>query len=166
MQHDPGLHAHEPLDHANQLRNPDIPFPISFVYGDKDWMDSRGSREIVKANKFFASGLSQLHVLPNAGHQLFMNNPEGFVTLVVGDLLGTIKDQFQTNPYTVMYADPVTEQLINHYDETDQPQETRFKSASEMHEKQEEDDSFAFDYEDGDDKELEKIHEDLLIRKE
>jgi hypothetical protein len=58
MQHDPGLHAHEPLDHANQLRNPDIPFPISFVYGDKDWMDSRGSREIVKANKFFASGLS------------------------------------------------------------------------------------------------------------
>lgn len=79
MQVDPGLHAHEPLDHENQLRNADIPFPISIVYGDKDWMDSRGSREIVQANKFCSAGLSQLHVLPNAGHQLFMNNPEGFI---------------------------------------------------------------------------------------
>jgi len=41
---DPGLHAHLPLDHEDRLRNPDLPFPISFIYGKQDWMDSRGSR--------------------------------------------------------------------------------------------------------------------------
>lgn len=91
MQVDPGLHAHVPLDHEEQLRNSELPFPISVVYGEIDWMDSRGALEIVKANKFFGSGESQLHVLPEAGHQLFMNNPEGFIKLVIGDLTGTLK---------------------------------------------------------------------------
>lgn len=65
---DPGLHAHVPLDHEDRLRNSDLPFPITFMYGDKDWMDPRGSSEIVKANRFFASGESQLLILENAGH--------------------------------------------------------------------------------------------------
>lgn len=91
MQVDPGLHAHVPLDHADQLRDPDLPFPVSFVYGSSDWMDHRGALEIVKANKFYASGESQLHILPEAGHQLFMNNPNGFIDLVIGDLTGTLK---------------------------------------------------------------------------
>ena len=54
-------------------------------------MDSRGAREIVKQNKHFAKGDSQLHVLPNAGHQLFMNNPQGFLQLLTADLLGQVK---------------------------------------------------------------------------
>lgn len=64
------------------------------MYGSRDWMDSRGSREVVKANPFFASGQSQLLVLPNAGHQLFMGNPEGFVELVIDDLLGRTTHQY------------------------------------------------------------------------
>ena len=68
QQHDPGLHAHAPLSASDKLNNSEIPFPISFVYGENDWMDSRGSREIVRSNRFFASGESQLHVLPGAGH--------------------------------------------------------------------------------------------------
>lgn len=55
-------------------------------------MDSRGSREIVKANKFFATGESQLHILEGAGHQLFMNNTEGFIELLIGDLTGNLKN--------------------------------------------------------------------------
>lgn len=55
---DCGLHAHNPLQSPARLLNPDLPFPISIVYGDRDWMDSRGSREIVRTNKFFASGES------------------------------------------------------------------------------------------------------------
>lgn len=50
---DPGLHAHVPLDHPERLRSNELPFPVSFIYGSIDWMDSRGSREIVKASKFF-----------------------------------------------------------------------------------------------------------------
>ena len=56
MQFDSGLHAVTPLDHPDVLRDPELQFPISFVFGDTDWMDSRGSREIVKANKFFSTG--------------------------------------------------------------------------------------------------------------
>ena len=64
------------------------------MYGSHDWMDSRGSREIVKASQFYASGQSQLLVLPQAGHQLFMGNPEGFVELVTDDLLGRQTHQY------------------------------------------------------------------------
>lgn len=74
---DCGLHAHHPLQSPDRLENPDLPFPISIVYGDKDWMDSRGSRQIIRASKFHASGQSQLHVLPDSGHQFFINNPDG-----------------------------------------------------------------------------------------
>ena len=94
IQHDVGLHAHEPLDSEDQLRNPTLNFPISFIYGERDWMDSRGSREIVKSSKFFASGESQLHILQGAGHQLFMNNTEGFIELMIGDLTGNLKNQY------------------------------------------------------------------------
>ena len=68
-------------------------------------MDSRGSREIVRANRFFATGESQLHVLPNAGHQLFMGNPEGFIKLVLDDLLGRVTGRFELRRYTTTYVD-------------------------------------------------------------
>merc|ERR1711871_936348 len=68
-------------------------------------MDSRGSREIVRANQFKDTGESQLHELPNAGHQLFMGNPEGFIQLVTDDLLGHVKGRFQIRKYTVNYVD-------------------------------------------------------------
>ena len=85
-----GLHALAPLSASNKLNNAEIPFPISFIYGANDWMDSRGSRDVVRTNRFFATGESQLHILPNAGHQLFMGNPQGFVNLVTDDLLGRV----------------------------------------------------------------------------
>jgi len=68
-------------------------------------MDSRGSREVVRANKFFASGQSQLHELPRAGHQLFMGNPEGFIALVSADLLGQVTGRYEIKRFTVDYVD-------------------------------------------------------------
>ena len=94
QQFEPGLFAYKPLANPDRLYNTLIPFPISIVFGQRDWMDSRGARDIVKANKFFESGDSQLHVLPNAGHQLFMNNPQGFVELITADVLGHVKHVF------------------------------------------------------------------------
>jgi cardiolipin-specific phospholipase len=55
---DCGLHAHQPLHSTARLENPDLPFPISIVFGDRDWMDSRGARQIIRASKFFHSGES------------------------------------------------------------------------------------------------------------
>jgi hypothetical protein len=50
---DCGLHAHIPLQSPERLENPDLPFPVSIVFGDVDWMDSRGARQIVRSSKFF-----------------------------------------------------------------------------------------------------------------
>lgn len=102
---DCGLHAHSPLSSADRLLNKDLPFPISFVFGDRDWMDSRGSREIIKNNKFFATGESQLHVLPGAGHQLFNDNPLGVAKLIWEDLTGRLSGTYQLCIYSIKYYD-------------------------------------------------------------
>jgi pimeloyl-ACP methyl ester carboxylesterase len=94
MLFDCGLHAHNPLENADRLGNAELPFPISIVYGDVDWMDSRGARDIIRRNKFFETGQSQLHVLPNSGHQFFINNPEGIAELIKNDLLGHVTHTF------------------------------------------------------------------------
>jgi len=68
-------------------------------------MDSRGSREVVRGNRFFNTGESQLHILPRAGHQLFMGNTQGFIELVTDDLLGRVIGRFQISKYTINYVD-------------------------------------------------------------
>jgi len=55
---DMGLHAHIPLNDERRLARNDLPFPVSFIYGEHDWMDSRGADNIVRINQFFTSGQS------------------------------------------------------------------------------------------------------------
>ena len=53
-QFEPGLHAFIPL--ASDVRlggHHSLPFPVSIAFGDRDWMDSRGSARIVMQNRFF-----------------------------------------------------------------------------------------------------------------
>jgi len=64
-----GLHAHKPLAGDDRLGGDKmVPFPISIVFGDRDWMDTRGSVRIVMRNKFFMEGLCNLYILKNSGH--------------------------------------------------------------------------------------------------
>ena len=53
---DQGLHAHIPLNDERRLTRSDLPFPVSFIYGEEDWMDSRGADNIVRTSQFFRSG--------------------------------------------------------------------------------------------------------------
>ena len=105
QQFDTALHAHKPLVLPNKLGNPDFPFAISFIYGDEDWMDSRGSREIVRANRFYTSGESQIYLLNGANHNLWYNAPDSFVDVLTNDLLGIYKHNFQIKKYTTNYVD-------------------------------------------------------------
>ena len=68
-------------------------------------MDSRGSREIVRGNRFFATGESNLHVLQDGKHQLMMSNPDGFCQLLTDDLLGNIKFQYVIKKFSIRYTD-------------------------------------------------------------
>ena len=38
-----GCFAHHPLTEPDRLGNPNLPFPIAFVYGDQDWLGTDGA---------------------------------------------------------------------------------------------------------------------------
>ncbi|KXN70141.1 alpha/beta-hydrolase [Conidiobolus coronatus NRRL 28638] len=52
----------------------ELKVPTSFIYGDNDWMDHRHA---LKAQSLIQAG-SEVHVVPNSGHQLFLENPKSF----------------------------------------------------------------------------------------
>ena len=45
-----GGYAENPLTETNRLGNPDLPFPIAFAFGDRDWIGTAGADQIIKAN--------------------------------------------------------------------------------------------------------------------
>ena len=38
-----GVYAHHPLTRPDRLGNPNLPFPIAFVFGDRDFLGSTGA---------------------------------------------------------------------------------------------------------------------------
>ena len=70
----PGAFARDPL--INRL--PDkLRCDVTFIYGDKDWMDYRHA--IALKNKM---GSARVCKVPNAGHQLFSENSDYFNQLL------------------------------------------------------------------------------------
>ena len=58
----------------------DFDFPIAFCNGARDFFgNAEGAHTIVKNNRYFKSGRSQLFKLKNAGHNVFMDDPQGLV---------------------------------------------------------------------------------------
>ena len=69
-------YAHHPIHADDRMMNSDLDFPVAFSFGDRDFLGSEGADEIVRNNKYFKSGESQLFKLKNSGHNLFLDNPE------------------------------------------------------------------------------------------
>lgn len=67
-----------PLDDEGVLR--DLKLPISFVYGDKDWMTFVGTHTVLETNPFEES---KRHTLERSDHNLMMDNPEGLVHVIL-----------------------------------------------------------------------------------
>ena len=53
-----GGFALHPTTETDRLGNSDLPFPIAFAFGDRDWIGTEGAELIVRKNKFFEKGLS------------------------------------------------------------------------------------------------------------
>jgi len=52
----------------------DFDFPIAFINGTRDFFGSaEGADRIVKNNRFFKSGESQIFKLKNSGHNVFLD---------------------------------------------------------------------------------------------
>jgi len=84
---DPYFHAVLPLDDENCLRGLDV--PISFVYGDRDWMTNVGKHDLLASNPH--QGLhSHYYTLEDSDHNLFFDNPEGLVEIIKKDLASVI----------------------------------------------------------------------------
>eukprot|EP00472_Partenskyella_glossopodia_P010562 CAMPEP_0197525528 /NCGR_PEP_ID=MMETSP1318-20131121/12854_1 /TAXON_ID=552666 /ORGANISM="Partenskyella glossopodia, Strain RCC365" /LENGTH=440 /DNA_ID=CAMNT_0043079041 /DNA_START=82 /DNA_END=1404 /DNA_ORIENTATION=- len=72
--------AHKPLcDRVQGLFEIGVQ-DINFIYGTTDWMDHTHALEVKKA---FPSYDIPVWTVPNAGHQLHVQNPSGFVETVV-----------------------------------------------------------------------------------
>ncbi|RLN58430.1 hypothetical protein BBJ28_00007449 [Nothophytophthora sp. Chile5] len=76
----PGAHAVRPL--VDLLTPENVKMPLTFIYGDRDWMDYRNGLEIVQRFKREGRATDLIRV-PNAGHQMFLENPDGFNQVLV-----------------------------------------------------------------------------------
>lgn len=114
-QFDYGLHAFRPLAGDDRLGGLNaVPFPISVVFGDRDWMDTRGSAKIVMANKYFSQGLCNLYKLPNSGHQMAIDNPQALAEILIKDTQGTNRHILMPCAPTIRYLDDQGKDLQEH----------------------------------------------------
>jgi cardiolipin-specific phospholipase len=81
---EPGAYAHRPLLPRFLVHREHLP-PITFVYGLHDWMDCASAYELAEAS---SAGQVRVLRLPNAGHHMYMENPEEFNDAVVRVLDG------------------------------------------------------------------------------
>ena len=62
------LHKKDSLLSENRLGNPRCNFPIAIAFGDRDFLCSKGADDIVRANKHFKTGRSQLFKVEDSSH--------------------------------------------------------------------------------------------------
>ena len=64
------------LSEKDRLMNPEIDYPIAFAFGDRDFFGSEGAEDIVRNNRHFNSGRSQIFKVEDSGHAVMIDNPE------------------------------------------------------------------------------------------
>ena len=65
----PGAHARLPLvDRIGALPSW---MPVTFVYGDHDWMDPQGGERAVENLRLAGNGQGRMYIVPNAGHHVY-----------------------------------------------------------------------------------------------
>ncbi len=82
-----GMWAINPLIDEERLSNPELNLPISFFYGDLDWMDSNPGHQIVEANMYGGDKkISSCYIVNNSDHHMYIDNPEEFARLIIHDI--------------------------------------------------------------------------------
>jgi len=82
----PGAHARKPMvDRIDKLK-----IPVTFVYGDHDWMDPNGGYESVRRLKSAGNHEAKTYIVPNAGHHVYLDNPSATNALLVRELEKTV----------------------------------------------------------------------------
>ena len=85
---------------ADRLGNPAIDFPICIAFGDRDFFGTEGAEEIVRKNKHFRSGRSQLISVENCTHNMQLDKPEEMASLMTGFFEGNASGRFEERKRT------------------------------------------------------------------
>ncbi|CEH17579.1 Predicted hydrolase/acyltransferase (alpha/beta hydrolase superfamily) [Ceraceosorus bombacis] len=80
----PGAYARKPMVD----RIAPIKVPVSFMYGEHDWMDIQGGKEAVQRLKDAGNAHGSVFCVPHAGHHITLDNPRASNTLIRKILLG------------------------------------------------------------------------------
>lgn len=80
-----GMFAKNYLEHEDRLLNPDLDLPMSFFYGDIDWMDEESGRRIVAKNRYRDTE-SKLYIVTSSDHHMYLDNPAEFASLIIQDI--------------------------------------------------------------------------------
>ncbi len=80
--------AKHPLEKDDRLGK--LPIPISFYFGDRDWMFTEAGERIVRKNGFYGTE-SHVYIIENSDHHMYFDNPTAFADTIIMDLanLGT-----------------------------------------------------------------------------
>ena len=84
-----GMFAINYLEHETRLGNPDLNLPMSYFYGDIDWMDEQAGLRVVSKNRYAASKLSEVYFITNSDHHMYFDNPDEFAGLIINDIFFT-----------------------------------------------------------------------------
>ena len=86
----PGAWAHVPL----QSRMDELDIPLTFIYGQKDWMNWKAGDSICKSK---GEGIAQLYRIDKSGHYTFLDRPNDF-----NDVLTLILQRYQARRQQTM----------------------------------------------------------------
>jgi pimeloyl-ACP methyl ester carboxylesterase len=85
----PSLTAFLPLGDHEKLGSSEFPIPVSFFYGDEDWVknvDEDAAQLCILKLKKKHGIQSNYYAVPQAGHNMHMDNPDEFCRLIIMDI--------------------------------------------------------------------------------
>jgi cardiolipin-specific phospholipase len=68
-----------------------LKIPVTFVYGDNDWMDPSGGYKSVENLREAGNGQGRMYIVPRSGHHVYLDNPKAVNDLLVKELDRPIK---------------------------------------------------------------------------
>ncbi|KZP24586.1 alpha beta-hydrolase [Athelia psychrophila] len=85
----PGAHARLPL--VDRVAALPAWMPVTFVYGEHDWMDPEGGAKAVENLRLAGNGQGRMYIVPNAGHHVYLDNVKATNDLMVKELDRPVK---------------------------------------------------------------------------